>query len=509
MSVNDIQSFLSIKGSYLAGYSENGKSAAQIIYDAALALTPDSQSAAFNAIPAINPSTGTVSPRVILVVLDKEQSLITGRFRLPGQGDFTNTDALNYALTWAMGYGCPDAGSWDSSKAGFTKQVNWGAWQLRYNWYRAQGYGFSDYQVGQTVVYSNWYGTYSVTYSNRATSSLYRYTPHVFNGNYNFWRFYKLYFEPQVTLDVSPGGEVKIVANGVTTYCKERCYLYYPSGTAMDFYALNSPEATFVNWTGCDSSVAHCGFLYLDGKSVTCNFKQSVVPAGLWTSGPGAWDATKSKSLVSGDFDNDGDTDIATLYEYPGQIARLWSFRNNGDSTFTPSLLWTSGPGAWDATKSKSLVSGDFDNDGDTDIATLYEYPGQIARLWSFRNNGDSTFTPSLLWTSGPGAWDATKSKSLVSGDFDNDGDTDIATLYEYPGSSMRKWVFTNLSVSTFQPKSWFYSGSGKWETYRSTSLVFIPDSSSEDDRIVTLYNYPGQTSSLISFKPTGYAYTK
>ncbi|OQB06171.1 MAG: FG-GAP repeat protein [bacterium ADurb.Bin212] len=450
MSVSDIQSFLELKGSYLAGYSENGRTAAQIIYDAALALTPDSQSAKFNAIPAIDPSTGTVSPRVILVVLDKEQSLISGKFRLPGQGDFTNTEALNYALTWAMGYGCPDAGSWDNSKAGFSKQVDWGAWQLRYNWYRAQGYGFLDYQVGQTVTYSNWYGTYNVTYNNRATSSLYRYTPHVFNGNYNFWRLYKLYFSSQVVINVSPGGKVKIESNGTYTYCQDRCYLQYPANTTIDFYALGNEDAVFYSWDGCNSSVSKCGFLFSDGKTVNCNFKQSVTTEGLWTSAPGAWDATRSRSLVSGDFDNDGDTDIATLYEYPGQIARLWMFKNNGDSTFTPNLLWTSAPGAWDATRSRSLVSGDFDNDGDTDIATLYEYPGQTMRMWVFTNTG-----------------------------------------------------------STMSPKNWYFSGNGRWDAKRSMPLTFIDNTFSENGRLVTIYNYPGHTSSLASFAPTGYAHTK
>ena len=37
--------------------------------------------------------------------------------------------------------------------------------------------------------------TQSLSLGNFATAALYRYTPHVFNGNYNFWRYYSLWFK--------------------------------------------------------------------------------------------------------------------------------------------------------------------------------------------------------------------------------------------------------------------------------------------------------------------------
>jgi len=37
--------------------------------------------------------------------------------------------------------------------------------------------------------------TQAVTLTNSATAALYRYTPHVFNGNYNFWKYYTLWFK--------------------------------------------------------------------------------------------------------------------------------------------------------------------------------------------------------------------------------------------------------------------------------------------------------------------------
>ena len=175
MSVAEIQSFLSDKSSYLKDYSTGGRSAAQIIWDASHGYGDASGS--INGI-SVTSTTGTVSPKVILVTLQKEQSLIS------------RTTQNDSALNAAMGYACPDSGGCNSAYAGFTKQVENGAWQLRYNYERAQGTGFSDYQVGQQATFSDFNGNNSVTFDNRATASLYRYTPHVYNGNYNFWNLY-------------------------------------------------------------------------------------------------------------------------------------------------------------------------------------------------------------------------------------------------------------------------------------------------------------------------------
>lgn len=179
MDTGAIQRFLGSNNSYLKDFWENGRSAAQIINDAAHGANEAAGS--INGI-TINSSTGTVNPQVILATLQKEQSLISKSTR------------DDNALRKAMGYGCPDSGGCNSRYAGFTKQVENAAWQLRYNFERAQGRGFGDYQVGQAFSFDDWNGTHTGTFGNRATASLYRYTPHVYNGNYNFWNlFFNVY----------------------------------------------------------------------------------------------------------------------------------------------------------------------------------------------------------------------------------------------------------------------------------------------------------------------------
>jgi hypothetical protein len=188
MSASGIQSFLNSKGGFLKDFSENGRSAAQIIYDAAHGYGDGTGT--INGI-ALNSSTGTVSPQIILVTLQKEQGLIT----MPSRNDSS--------LTAAMGYGCPDGSSCNPSYAGFTKQVENGAWQLRYNYeaaskddnWRTTYYGSQTFPskpgyVGQTVTLDG----YTATFNNAATASLYRYTPHIYNGNYNFVNIYNSYF---------------------------------------------------------------------------------------------------------------------------------------------------------------------------------------------------------------------------------------------------------------------------------------------------------------------------
>jgi hypothetical protein len=201
MTVDQIQAFLNSYGSYLKDYVDNsdegrGRTAAQIIWDTAHGKYGASGS--LNGI-VIDESTGTVSPKVILTYLQKEQSLV----ETTPEGWQTKTaqegyDTLAWAMTASMGYQCYAGVSGDGngnnckdSTEGFVIQVEYGAWQLRYAYARAQGYGFPDYQVGQTIITSD---GYSVLLTNRATSSIYRYTPYVFNSAFNVWNiFYNRY----------------------------------------------------------------------------------------------------------------------------------------------------------------------------------------------------------------------------------------------------------------------------------------------------------------------------
>lgn len=204
MNLNDIQSFLVKNNSYLAQYSEGGRTAAQIIYDAAHGTDPSGAAQGSAHGITLDSSTGTVSPEVILVTLQKEQSLIT----LTKADHDLDPTAYGNRLQVAMGYGCPDSASCDPKYAGFTNQVGWGAWQLRYSyeiatqhkdkswWDATYPYYTCYYFVGNSCSFSDSSGVYNVTFADGATASLYSYTPHVFYGNYNFWKLFNTWFTP-------------------------------------------------------------------------------------------------------------------------------------------------------------------------------------------------------------------------------------------------------------------------------------------------------------------------
>lgn len=167
-----------------------------------------------------------LNPQVILVTLEKEQSLITGR-------KTASEAVLQKALDRAMGFDCPDSAGCGNLFPGFYFQLfgNYDSGGNRYlgaakslmkSFSVTEGRGpiiaGSSAKVGQTLNIENTQGapynappSTMVTLANRATAALYRYTPHVFNGNYNFWKFFQDWFR-------YPNGTVLSLAGDVKTY---------------------------------------------------------------------------------------------------------------------------------------------------------------------------------------------------------------------------------------------------------------------------------------------------
>ena len=157
------------------------------------------------------------------------------------------------------------------------------------------------------------------------------------------------------------------------------------------------------------------------------------------TESAGVGDLGFGLGTTVGDYDNDGDPDLFVNNFGPNVL-----FRNNGDGTFT------------DATGEAGVAGGnkvgagacffDMDADGDLDLyaanyvdftyevhvpATVDGYRWHIGpRAYPpvadmlYRNNGDGTFTD-VSRSSGIDAVAGT-GMGLVSGDFDDDGDTDV-----------------------------------------------------------------------------------
>ncbi len=215
MTEAEIQAFLNAHGpaSCLPGYTCLKDSSFPTYDKAANPMCKAYTGAASESVARIISKVGLacgISPRVLLVMLQKEQGLITDNWPTQGQ------------LNAAMGAGCPDTAACDPALAGFFTQVYYAAYYLiRYGGPPGTGPGtpynsdFSYYGPGKTVPIQ--YnpdiacGTQAVYIRNQPTASLYTYTPYVPNaaalanlngigdscsayGNRNFWVFYNNWF---------------------------------------------------------------------------------------------------------------------------------------------------------------------------------------------------------------------------------------------------------------------------------------------------------------------------
>lgn len=156
-----------------------------------------------------------ISARVLLVMLQKEQGLIT------------HTAPSDSRLGRAMGYACPDnnGGVCDAEYFGLYNQLYNAAWQLkRYStptpWGRYQPGGVTYIQYHPNTAC----GGQNVAIRNNGTAALYNYTPYVPNaaalanmggtgdacssyGNRNFWAYYSNWFGNPTGI-VPPGATV-------------------------------------------------------------------------------------------------------------------------------------------------------------------------------------------------------------------------------------------------------------------------------------------------------------
>lgn len=165
----------------LKDYSEGGRSAAQIIYDAAQQYS--------------------INPQVLLVTLQKENGLITDSWPYPWQ------------YRTAMGFGCPDGSPCDSQWYGFTNQVNQGARHLRNFQLQTAGWTIPHRPGLNFIKYNpnSGCGGSNVNIVNGATAALYSYTPYQPNsaalatkygsgdgcsayGNRNFYNYFTDWF---------------------------------------------------------------------------------------------------------------------------------------------------------------------------------------------------------------------------------------------------------------------------------------------------------------------------
>lgn len=242
LSQDSVQRFLESKHSFLAKFTQVindiRKPASQIIFE-------ESQ------IYRIN-------PKVILAMLQKEQSLITDKS--PSQNQ----------LDWATGFAvCDSCSKSDPSLApfkGFYNQVSDFAEKVQDNYLRdlkSLGRTYTGWGPGRT---KKTIDQYDITPVNNATAVLYTYNPwrgsaHGVGANYNFWRIWNRYFVrnyPDGTLLQEQGEPgVWLLQNGKRRPFKTRAALYsrydakriiQVSKNELETYSIG-PSIKFANYS--------------------------------------------------------------------------------------------------------------------------------------------------------------------------------------------------------------------------------------------------------------------
>jgi Leucine-rich repeat (LRR) protein len=180
------------------------------------------------------------------------------------------------------------------------------------------------------------------------------------------------------------------------------------------------------------------------------------------------------QSITGGDFDNDGDIDLA-VSNNNGTISIL---HNNGMGVFT----LTASPSA--GLNPRQLCVADFDNDGDLDIAVANVSSNFVTILF---NNGTGVFTPLNV--------------SVVSGifhvaaaDVDSDGDMDIVTATSGGLGAVR--VLRNNGFGGFAAETPVMAGSsitglvvGNFDTDADMEIAI---SNGSDTKVIILDNTGG-----------------
>lgn len=178
----------------------------------------------------------------------------------------------------------------------------------------------------------------------------------------------------------------------------------YPAGagpwgiSAGDFNGDGFPDLAVANHGGASPGTFGNGISVLLGKA-DGTFKSAVNYAG----------GVGPTNLVSGDFNRDGKIDVATVNTEADSISIL---AGNGDGTFGAAVGYVTGH------RPQGITAADFNRDGSLDLA----FPIQGTGLSVMLANGTGGFNPIVNYDVASG------SQGIANGDFNRDGKLDIVT---------------------------------------------------------------------------------
>jgi len=179
--------------------------------------------------------------------------------------------------------------------------------------------------------------------------------------------------------------------------------------------------------TGVDNSINFRCIIYTNQSGLFWYYHEPM----------GMLQGLANSSIAFADYDNDKDLDLAVT-GWDGANCRFIIFQNH-NNIFIPALEPMS---ANQGVRYSCIAFGDYDNDKDLDLAVTGEDNAANMRFIIYRND-NGTFN---LDQEPMGVNQGVKKSSIAFGDYDNDGDLDIA-LYGLDSSGIGRFIiFSNNS---------------------------------------------------------------
>jgi hypothetical protein len=132
---------------------------------------------------------------------------------------------------------------------------------------------------------------------------------------------------------------------------------------------------------------------------------------------------TNTQAVALGDFNADGNLDVAATGAYDSWDTDLDVLLGHGDGSFTPSYYLPNSGG-----QAQSIVTGDFNRDGNADLAWA-ELEGTAVDV--LLSNGDGSFRAAQSFPTAGG------SLSVVAVDLNGDGNLDLVTANNSDSASV------------------------------------------------------------------------
>lgn len=200
-----------------------------------------------------------------------------------------------------------------------------------------------------------------------------------------------------------------------------------PTGVVLADFDLDGDLDLAVTASGTDS----LSILLNSGAGVFVAAAGAALPVG-----------GQASAVVAGDFNGDGAIDVAVAHR---NLASVSLALGNGNGTFAVAAQFAASAGF----QGTGIVAGDFNSDGNLDLAASGGTSGQAA---VFLGNGNGTFAASVSNSLAAGA----DVSGLAAGDFNLDGTIDLVLANRTTGQAS---ILLGAGNGTFGASTSFLAG--------------------------------------------------